>query len=150
MQSALVLLEIEPSPFARFIMILMALTKIMIVTRPSVKSKSVASCSGYEIGCYSEGRGAPQRFPWFLQMREPLGCMRYFPLYESEGFRCRVQDLDLNSKIHFTYFKQTYITVFQEIQKSHRKFQSLERNCWILLNYIDWYKNMVALKRYLS
>ena len=32
-------------------MILMALT---IVTRPSVKSKSVASCSGYEIGSKSQ------------------------------------------------------------------------------------------------
>ena len=39
--------KLEPSPLARFIMILTALTKI--VTRPSVKSKSVASCSGYEI-----------------------------------------------------------------------------------------------------
>ena len=38
--------NLEPSPFSLFIMILMALT---IVTRPSVKSKSVASCSGYEI-----------------------------------------------------------------------------------------------------
>ena len=38
--------KLEPSPFARFIMILIALT---IVTRPLVKSKSVASCSRYEI-----------------------------------------------------------------------------------------------------
>ena len=38
--------KLEPSPFVRFIMILMAL---IIVTRPLVKLKSGASCSGYEI-----------------------------------------------------------------------------------------------------
>ena len=41
------LYKLEPSPLVRFFMILMALT---IVPRPSVKSKSGASCSWYEIG----------------------------------------------------------------------------------------------------